>query len=110
MENIIFQKTQDEQGLIRGIEIGGLLVTENSHKLKKEFLAVIDCLSDQVKITVSNTPELDISCIQLFVAFIKQMNVTHVAYQFEWDLDEDQRALFENIGLSNELIMNNLYA
>jgi hypothetical protein len=109
MENIIFQKTQDEQGLICGIEISGLLVTENSQELKKEFLAVIDCLSDRVKIKVSNTPELDISCIQLFVAFIRQLDVAHVISEFEWNLNEDQKILLENVGLSNELFMNNSY-
>jgi len=109
MENIIFRKTQDKQGQISGIAISGLLVLENSQALKKEFLAVIDCLSGRVNITVSNTPELDISCIQLFVAFIKQMDVTHVAYQFVWNLDEDQKILLENVGLSNELFMNNSY-
>jgi len=32
-----------------------------------------------------------------------------VAYQFVWNLDEDQKILLENVGLSNELFMNNSY-
>jgi hypothetical protein len=110
MENIIFQKNQDEQGQISGIAISGLLVLENSQELKKEFLGVIDCLSNRVKITISNVSEIDLSCIQLFMVFIKLMNVAHVAYQFEWNLDEDQKTLLENVGFSNELILNNSYA
>jgi hypothetical protein len=110
MENIIFQKTQDEQGQISGIAISGLLVLENSQELKKEFLGVIDCLSNRVKITISNVSEIDLSCIQLFMVFIRHMNVAHVAYQFEWNLDEDQKTLLENVGFSNELILNNSYA
>jgi len=109
MENIIFQKTQDEQGQISGIAISGLLVLENSQELKKEFLGVIDCLSSRVKIAVSNISEIDLSCIQLFMAFIRQLDVAHVAYQFEWNLEEDQKILLENVGLSNELILNSLY-
>lgn len=110
MENIIFQKTLNEQGRITGLEIGGRLVLENSQELKKGFLAVIDCLSDRVKITALNIAEIDLSCIQLFVAFIKHMNVNHVIYQFEWNLDEDQQTLLENVGLSNEIYLNNSYA
>ena len=109
MENIIFRKSLNEQGRITGLEIGGLLVLENSLELKKEFVSVIDCLSNRVKITVSNTSEIDLSCIQLVMAFIKHMNVAHVAYQFEWNLDEDQKTLLENVGLSNELYLNNSY-
>ena len=109
MENIIFQKTQDEQGQISGIAISGLFVLENSQELKKEFLGVIDCLSSRVKIAVSNISEIDLSCIQLFMAFIRQLDVAHVAYQFEWNLEEDQKILLENVGLSNELILNSLY-
>jgi hypothetical protein len=110
MENIIFQKTQDEQGQINGIAISGFLVLENSQELRKEFLGVIDCLSNRVKITVSNVSEIDLSCIQLFMVFIKHLNVAQVAYQFEWNLDEDQKTLLENVGFSNELILNNSYA
>ncbi len=110
MENIIFRKTLNEQDRITGLEIGGMLVLENSQELKKGFLAVIDCLSDRVKITVLNSTEIDLSCIQLFAAFIKHMNIARVSYQFVWNLDEDQQTLLENVGLSNELYLNNSYA
>lgn len=73
MENIIIKKTVDGQGRITGLEIGGRLVLEYSQELKKGFAGVIDCLSDRVKITVLNTAEIDLSCIQLFVAFIKHL-------------------------------------
>lgn len=109
MENIIFKKSLNEQGQITGLEIGGMLILENSQQLKKEFTGVADCLSKQVKITISNADEIDLSCIQLFIAFINQMNEAHVAYQFDWNLDDDQKSLLENVGLSNELFMNNSY-
>ena len=111
MGNITFQKILDEHGRITGLTIGGMLVLENSQELKKEFVSAMDGLSNQVKITVSNTTEIDLSCIQLFMGFIKHMNSTHVPvnYQFEWNLDEDQKTLLESVGLSNELYLNNSY-
>lgn len=109
MESMNFKKSVNEQGLITGLEIGGMLVLENSQELKKEFTGVIDHLSDRVDVTISNVDEIDLSCIQLFIAFIKFMNEARVTYQFIWNLDEDQKALLENVGLSNELYLNNLY-
>jgi len=109
MGSIIIQRTTNEQGRITGLAIGGMLVLENSQELKKEFVSVMDGLSDQVKITISNTSEIDLSCIQLIVAFIKHMDNSRVNFQFEWNIDEDQRTLLENVGLSSELYLNNSY-
>lgn len=107
MEKIIFKKSLNEQGQIIGLEISGMLVLENSHQLKKEFADTQNCLSNKVSIAVFNVDEIDLSCIQLFIAFIKSMNDSHVTNQFDWNLKEDQRTLLENAGLSNELFMNN---
>lgn len=107
MDSIIFQKSHDEHGRICGLEIGGMLVLENSQQLKKEFLDVSDNLSKRVKIAFLNVEDIDISCIQLFLAFIKRMNELHVAFQIDWELDEAQEALLENVGFSFELFMSN---
>jgi hypothetical protein len=109
MENMNFKKSLNEQGRITGIEIGGGLVLENSQELKKELAGLVDHLSNRVDITILNAEEIDLSCIQLFIALIKSMNETHVSYQFVWDLGEDQKALLENVGLGNELYLNNSY-
>ena len=109
MEKIIFKKSLNKQGQITKLEIGGMLVLENSHQLKKEFADALNFLSSKVSIVVFSIDEIDLSCIQLFIAFIKCMNDSCVAYQFEWNLEEDQQILLENAGLSNELFMNNLY-
>lgn len=109
MENMNFKKSLNEQGRVTGLKIGGMLVLENSQELKKELSGLVDHLSDRVDITISNADEIDLSCIQLFIAFIKFMNEVHVAYRFVWNLDEDQKALLENVGLSNELYLNNSY-
>ncbi len=103
MENIIFLKSLDEQDRITELEIGGMLVLENSQQLKKEFVGAMNCLSKRVKITVSNAEEIDLSCIQLFIAFINHMNEIHVSCQFDWKLDEDQMSLLENVGFGSEL-------
>jgi len=107
MENIVFKKSLNKQGQITELEIGGMLVLENSLQLKNEFIGAAACLSKRVKIVISNVEEIDLSCIQLFIAFIKLMNEAHVTSQFIWNLDHEQSMLLENAGLTNELFMNN---
>jgi hypothetical protein len=107
MENFKFHITSDDQNRIIGLEISGLLVLDNAQMIKKEFVSVSSLLSNQVKIMISEPEELDISFIQLLVAFIKRMDELNVAYQFVWNIDDDQKSLLEHVGLSNELIMNN---
>jgi anti-anti-sigma regulatory factor len=109
MENIKFHKSTNKQGLITGLEIEGMLVMENSQQLKSELIGIVSNLSDQVKISISNLEEIDLSCIQLLIAFMKRMDELHVNYQFIWDLDENQKLLLENAGLSNELFRTNSY-
>ncbi len=105
MENITCKKLPDEQGRIFEIEIGGMLVLENSPLLKKELVSVMNHLNNRVKIRISNPDGLDLSCIQLLMAFIKHMDENHVTYTFDWALEDDQKALLENVGLSNELFI-----
>ena len=109
MENMLFKKSLNEQSEITGLEIGGMLVIENSHQLKKEFGDILNCLSNKVNIAVSDVVDIDLSCIQLIIAFIKHMDEIHVTYHFDWNLEMEQLTLLENAGLSNELYMNNLY-
>lgn len=105
MENITCKKMPDEQGRIIEIEIGGMLVLENSPHLKKELVSIMNHLSNRVKIRILNPDGLDLSCIQLLLAFIKHMDENHVTYSFDWTLDDDQKVLLENVGLSNELFI-----
>ena len=107
MENLIFQKSLNETGQIVGLEIGGLLVLDNSQQLKIELVNASALLSSQLKILISNPEEIDVSCIQLLVGFTKYMDENRINYQFEWNLDEDQKSLLKNVGLSNELYLNN---
>lgn len=106
MENIIFQKSSNEQGKVTEIEIGGMLVLENSSQLKKEFVGVVDYLSERVLITISNVEEIDLSFVQLLVAFKKSVLEKHTAFELVWKIDEEQKLLFDNVGLSTELFMN----
>lgn len=110
MVSVKIQKSLDDQGQITSLQIEGMLVLENSQQLKNEIVAIIGDLSDQLEITISKVDDLDLSCIQLFVAFMKYMDEINMAYQLNWDLDEDQKLLLENAGLSHELFKTNLYA
>ena len=105
MEDITFRKLTDEQGRITEIEMGGMLILENAPHLKKEILSAVNQLSNRIKIRISNPDGLDLSCIQLLLAFINYMDENHVTYVFEWTLDEEQKTLLENVGLSNELFI-----
>ena len=107
MESVKFQKSLNGQGRLTSLEIGGMLVLENSQQLKNELIGVIFTLSDEVKITISGADEIDLSCIQLFMAFIRRLDEIKVTYQFIWNLDEDQKSLWENVGLSKKLFMSN---
>lgn len=106
MENVKIKRILNELGRITGLEIEGVLVLENSQQLKKEFVDVIDFLSDQVKITITYLDEMDLSCIQLILAFIKRMDEMNITYQLDWNLDENQKSFLVNVGLKNELLMN----
>jgi len=107
MNNLKFQKSSNDLGRITDLEIGGMLVLENSQQFKKELVDIISSLNDQVKITIANLEEMDLSCIQLIVAFINRMDEINVTYQFIWNLDLDQKLFLENIGFSNEFLMIN---
>jgi anti-anti-sigma regulatory factor len=107
MDTIKFRKSSNDIGRITDLEIEGKLVLENSQQLKKELVDIIGSLNDQVKITITKLEEIDLSCIQLIVAFINRMDELNVTYQFNWKLDPDQKLFLENIGFSNEFLMIN---
>jgi hypothetical protein len=107
MENVRFQVSSDDQNRISSLEISGLLVLENAQKVKDELLRIVDLLSSQVKITIMDPEEMDLSFIQLLLGFISRMDELNVTYQFNWNLDEDQKFLFERVGLSQVIYMNN---
>ncbi len=107
MENNIFHITSDEHDRIAEIEMSGFLALENAQIIKEELIRITDLLGDRVKITISAPEEMDISFVQLLVAFIRRLDEVNVKYQLEWNIDEDQKFLLEHVGLGNELFMNN---
>ena len=107
MDDITFKKLLNEQGRITELEIGGKLVLENAQQLKKEFTSILSLLGKRLKIKILGVDEFDLSFIQLILAFIIHMDDNHMGYEFEWNIDVDQRNLLESVGLSNELFMNN---
>lgn len=110
MESLKFNKSYDGQGQVSTLEISGMLVVENSQQLKKEFVDVFYNLGDRFEVIIDHVQEIDLSCIQLFVAFIGKMEEASVGFNFDWNLDEDQRSFIENVGLSKVLFINSLYA
>jgi len=106
MGKLSFRTLDDEQGRVEAIEVGGLLVLETAAELKNELVGIADRLSIKLKITVLELEEMDLSGVQLLVAFIRYIDKLKIEYQFVWNLDEEQKKLFVNVGVGNELFMN----
>ena len=107
MEKLRFRTSADNNGRIETIEIGGFLVLETALELKNELVNISNRIHDEVKISMSELEEMDLPAVQLLVAFIRNMDQKKIKYQIKWDLEEDQRAFYKNVGLGDELYMNN---
>lgn len=106
MGKLSFRTSADKQGRIEVIEIGGLLVLETVLELKNELLGIADRLNIKTKIIILELEEIDLSCVQLLVAFIRHMDKLKIEFHIDWNLNEEQRALFVNVGIENELFIN----
>lgn len=109
MEDFKFKVIANEHGQVYSLEFGGMLVLANAQRLKDEFVGVVGRLGRELDIIVEEPEDIDLSFIQLLVAFIKRMDQLKVVYRFDWNLNADQKLLFENVGLNNELFLSNLY-
>jgi anti-anti-sigma regulatory factor len=106
-ENFKFNVISNEQDQIIVLELGGMLVLENVQTLKDKLIGIAERLSSEVVITISELDEIDLSNIQIIVAFIRSMHESDISFRVEWDIDDDQKLLLEHVGISNELLMNN---
>lgn len=106
MNNISFKKSTDEQGFIFHLQMGGMLILENSEYLKNELVVASGKLAGVVDIEVKDVQEIDLSCIQLILSLIRYLDDHHISYKFGWKLSEEQRSLLENVGFGNELFLN----
>lgn len=106
MESVKFQKLTNEQGLITHLKMGGLLVVEYAQHIKKELVDTLENLSKTVEIQIGEVDDIDISFIQLIIAYTKRIAEKEIKFNLKWELEEDQRLLFENVGLSYELFIN----
>jgi len=107
MDSIKVQVKADENGLVTDLLISGNLIIENSQDIHRELIGVGSRLNKSVKITIEQVADIDLTFIQLMMAFRNQMDELKVNYQIFWNLNEDQKVLLDHVGLSNELFMNN---
>ncbi|MDP2112658.1 MAG: hypothetical protein Q8K69_01225 [Bacteroidota bacterium] len=107
MEKLKFLALADKHGKIERIDLGGLIVLETAFHLKNELVAIENNLCDNVIITIFELEELDLAGVQLLVAFVRKMDQMKINYQFNWNIEEEQKALFINVGLGVELFINN---
>jgi anti-anti-sigma regulatory factor len=106
MNNLKIQVLTNEKGLVNNLSIGGSLVVENAQNIKQELTGILKQLNDSVQIEINEVDNIDLSFIQLMISFTLQLNEKGIKFKLNWNLDEDHRLLFENVGLSNELFMN----
>lgn len=105
MEKLKFSASKDDSGKISTINLGGSLVLETALQLKNELISVINRLNENVLINVADLYEMDLSAAQLLVAFIRRLDQLKIRYQFDWQLNEEQKLLFSNVGIGSELFM-----
>lgn len=106
MEGYILKKIMNDLGQFETVEFSGLLVLKNAESIKNELFIVVKNLNNKVRIVISDVQDIDISFIQLILAFIQFMDNNHIAYKFEWNLSDELQTLLENVGFSNELFLN----
>ena len=107
MKKLKFLALADKHGKVERIDMGGMIVLETTIQLKNELVAIENNLCDDVVITIFELEELDLSGVQLLVAFIRKMDQMKINYRFNWNIEEEQKALFTNVGLGVELFINN---
>jgi hypothetical protein len=64
-------------------------------------------LSKTVKITIAEVIDIDLSFIQLLMAFMRQLNELKIDYEIVWNLEDEQKMILNNVGLNNEIFLNN---
>lgn len=106
MESFRLQKLVNELGQITHLTIGGFLVVEQAQQIKKELVDVQKNLSGALCVDILEVDDIDISFVQLMVAFTKKMKESEIKFSLKWNLDEEQQLLFKNVGLSYELNLN----
>lgn len=107
MGKMKFRTSTDENGRIATINIGGLLVLETALLFKNELVAVGNRIAKNVTINISELEEMDLSAVQLLVAFCRHLNQMKITYQLDWNITDEQKSLFINVGIGTELNMQN---
>ena len=107
MEKLRFRTSANKNGQIETIEIGGLLVLETAIQLKNELVIIAENLHKVIRIHIFDLEEMDLTGVQLLVAFFRFLKQKKIKYDIDWDLDEDQKTFFTNIGIGLDLNMNN---
>lgn len=106
MDRLRIRKNTDSEGKIYELDVSGCLVVDTSQQFKNELVDVLNRAGGQLRINFAEIDEIDVSCIQLVVAFIHSMEKRKINYSFNWNLADDLKDLFENVGLADELYMN----
>lgn len=107
MDDLKLIKIRDQTGTVSKLKISGSILLKNSQQLKTELIEVLEELSDDFEVAISEVEEIDLAGIQLFMAFFSELSKRKSNIKIYWDLSEDQKSLIEKVGFNTELYLEN---
>lgn len=106
MDRLQISRNVDKEGKIVEINVSGILVVDTSQQFKNELIDVVLRCGSRLQVNFVGIDEVDVSCIQLIVGFIHSLEKRKISYSFNWNLADDLKDLFENVGLADELYLS----
>lgn len=106
MDRLRIRKNTDNEGKVFEIGVSGYLVVDTSQNLKNEIVDVLGRSGGQLRINFEAIEEIDVSGIQLIVAFVRSLEKRRINYSLNWNITDDLKDLLESVGLADELYVN----
>lgn len=100
MADYQFDVINNEQGAAAQLVFGGDMVLDNMESLLKEMSSLNIDSSDDLKISLSNVDEYDLSFLQLFRSFLLLLKAKQLSVDIEWPKDHSLLELLRRSGFS----------
>jgi anti-anti-sigma regulatory factor len=105
MESFKLKVVRNGTGQVEMLDFSGLLVVSNSQQIHKELVSVCDDMNSNLTITIEDVEDIDLSFVQLIVAFTRKMTENQIKFRINWNLDAASQLLLKNAGFKNDLFM-----
>lgn len=103
MEKIRFDVLHDEEEKIKNLDLGGWLVLQNAEHFRNELLGINGKVANNFNLNISEPVEIDLSGIQILIAFFRNLDNLNIPYKVDWQIDEYKNSFLCNIGFENKL-------